>query len=73
MRCKKVIILSILLKLVFLFEVNSAIVSYFCYFDHNCLQFSLLNSSDNKMVPQYCSYGSAGVPLVPTTIFMFAS
>ena len=34
------------------------------------MQFSLLNSSDIKMVPQYCSYGSAGVPAVPATIFM---
>ena len=32
--------------------------------------FSLLNSSDIKMVPQYWSYGSAGVPAVPATIFM---
>ena len=34
------------------------------------MQFSLLNSSDIKMVPQYCSYGSAGVPAVPATIFL---
>ena len=32
--------------------------------------FSLLNSSDIKMVPQYCSYGSKDVPAVPATIFM---
>ena len=25
------------------------------------------------MVPQYCSYGSAGVPAVPATIFMSGS
>ena len=31
---------------------------------------SLLNSSDIKMVPQCCSYGSTGVPAVPATIFM---
>ena len=36
------------------------------------MQFSLLNSSDIKMVPQYCSYGSTGVPAVPATIFMSA-
>ena len=30
----------------------------------------MLNSSDIKMVPQYCSYGSAGVPAVYATIFM---
>ena len=34
------------------------------------MQFSLLNSSDIKMVPQYCSYGSPGMPVVPETIFM---
>ena len=34
------------------------------------MQFSLLNSSDIKMVPQYCSYGSAGMPAMPATIFM---
>ena len=42
----------------------------FCYIDHIYMQFSLLNSSDIKMVPQYCSYGSTGVPAVPATIFM---
>ena len=34
------------------------------------MHFSLLNSLDIKMVPQHCSYGSAGVPAVPVTIFM---
>ena len=34
------------------------------------MQFSLFNSSDIKMVPQYGSYGSAGVPAVPATIFI---
>ena len=29
-----------------------------------------LNSSDIKMVPQYCYHGSAGVPAVPATISM---
>ena len=37
------------------------------------MQFSLLNSSDIKMVPQYFSYGSAGMPVVPVTISMFAA
>ena len=45
-------------------------VLHFCYIDHIYVQFSLLNSSDNKKIPQYCSYGSAGVPAVPATIFM---
>ena len=44
----------------------------FCHIIHIYTQFSLLNSSDIKMVPQYCSYGSAGVPAVPATIFMSA-
>ena len=37
------------------------------------MQLSLLNSSDIKMVPQYFSYGSAGMPVVPVTISMFAA
>ena len=36
------------------------------------MQFSSLKSSVIKMVPQYCSYGFAGVPAVPATIFMSA-
>ena len=34
------------------------------------MQCSLLNSLGIKMVPQYASYGSAGVPVVLATIFM---
>ena len=48
------------------------IALHFCYIDHIYMQFSLLNSSDINMVPQYCSYGSAGVPAVPATILMSA-
>ena len=44
----------------------------FCYIDHIYMQFSFLNSSDIKMVPQYFSYGSAGVPAVPATFYMSA-
>ena len=36
------------------------------------MQFSLLNSSDIKTVPQYCSYSSAGVHALPATISMSA-
>ena len=43
---------------------------FVCHIYHIYMQFSLLSSSDIKMVPQYCSYGSAGVPAVPATIFM---
>ena len=43
---------------------------HFCYVDHVYVQFSLINSSDIKVVTQYCSYGSAGVPAVPATISM---
>ena len=50
------------MKPVLLFEAN-----FYIY-----MQFSLSNSSDIKMVPQYCSFGSAGVPAVPATIFMSA-
>ena len=48
------------------------IALHFCHIDHIYLPFSLLNSSDIKMVPQYCSDGSAGVPAVHATIFMSA-
>ena len=34
------------------------------------MRISLWNSSDLMMVPQYCSFGSAGMPAVPVTIFM---
>ena len=47
-------------------EVNLNILGFlgdyplhFCYNDHIYMQFSLLNSSNIKMVSQYCSYGSA--------------
>ena len=30
----------------------------------------MLNLSNIKMIPQYCSYGSAGVPAMPATISM---
>ena len=46
------------------------IALHFSYIDHIYMQFSVLNLSDIKMVPQYCSNGSAGVPAVPATIFM---
>ena len=45
---------------------------HFCYVDHVFVKFSLVNLSDIKVVPQYCSYGSAGVPAVPATISMSA-
>ena len=41
-----------------------------CYVDHIYVQFSMLNLSNIKMIPQYCSYGSAGVPAMPATISM---
>ena len=49
---------------------TTKIAVHFCYNDHIYMQFSLVNSSDIKMVPQNCSYGSAGVPAVPATISM---
>ena len=63
---KKVIYLYAPVKPVFLFKANSKN----CYNYYIYMQFSLLNSSDIKMVPQYGSFGSAGVPAVPATIFM---
>ena len=43
------------------------IALHFRYIDHIYIQFSLLNSSDIKIVPQYCSYGT---PDMPVTFFM---
>ena len=69
-QCEKVIKWSIPFKLVFLFEVNSAQSLLLLLFWSKLFAVFLDNLSDNKMVPQYCSYGSAGMPAVPVTIFM---
>ena len=61
---------SILLKLIFLLRWTKHIVSHFYYIDDVYVLISLWNSSDLMMVPQYCSFGSAGMPAVPATIFM---
>ena len=41
-------------------------------FDTKDQVLSLLNSSDIKMVPQCCSYGSTGMPALPAPIAMSA-
>ena len=45
------------------FRSCSATRSYFIL-----IMFMLLNSSDIKMIPHYCLYGSTGVPAIPGTI-----
>ena len=51
----------------FFFWWTQHIASPFCHVDHIFVYFSLLNSSDIKMVPQYCLYGFPGMP---ATIFV---
>ena len=70
MQHEKVIYLYAPVKPVFLLRPTQKIAKHFSYNYHIYMQFSLLNSSDIKMVPQYCFYGSAGMPAVPATIFM---
>ena len=58
------------MKPVILFEANSKNSLTLLLYWSQSYAFSLLNLSDIQNVPQYCSYGSAGVPVVPTIIFM---
>ena len=80
---EKVTKLSKHLKLVLLFVVNSPhSLTLFSCWSSLCEVFIVKlirttevcqQSSDNKIVPQYCSYSFTGVPEEPVTIFISAS